>query len=427
MKPNYKLLLLSGVLCCANIRMASAQKAYTLDECVQKALTNNVRVKNAQNELAMAQEDSKEAFTKYFPSVSAAAGGFISDKGLAKMELAPGMSMTMLKNGVTGSVTAALPLFTGGQIVNGNKLAHTGEEVKRLQMNLSEKEVELTVQRYFWQCVVLEEKLKTISEVEQQLGSILKDVQASVEAGLTTKNDLLQVELKQNETLSGKLQVQNSLALSKDMLAQYMGCADDSIRIVSPVLYTALTPPDSLRCDHQAVLLQTDEFALLQQNIKASELQYKMTLGKNMPSVAIGGGYAYHNFLEKDHPFWVGFATVNVPITGWWGGSHALRKQKLQLENARNNLTDQSEMLVIRMQYVWNELNDAYQQTQIARLSIGKSEENLRMNQDFYDAGTSTMTDLLQAQTIYQQSRDQYVEACMQYELKKREYIQITR
>ena len=123
----------------------------------------------------------------------------------------------------------------------------------------------------------------------------------------------------------------------------------------------------------------------------------------------------------------MGFATVNVPITGWWGGSHALRKQKLQLENARNSLTDQSEMLVIRMQHVWNELNDAYQQTQIARLSIGKSEENLRMNQDFYDAGTSTMTDLLQAQTIYQQSRDQYVEACMQYELKKREYIQITR
>ena len=80
MKPNYKLLLLSGVLCCANIRMASAQKAYTLDECVQKALTNNVRVKNAQNELAMAQEDSKEAYTKYFPRVSAAAGGFISDK-----------------------------------------------------------------------------------------------------------------------------------------------------------------------------------------------------------------------------------------------------------------------------------------------------------------------------------------------------------
>lgn len=427
MKPKYKLLLLTGVLCCVHICTVSAQKAYTLDECVQKALVNNVRIKNARNELSMAQEDSKEAFTKYFPSVSAAAGGFISDKGLAKMELAPGMSMTMLKNGVTAGVTAALPLFTGGQIVNGNKLAQTGEEVKRLQVNLSEKEVELTVQRYFWQCVVLEEKLNTIAEVEQQLGNILKDVQASVEAGLTTKNDLLQVELKQNETLSGKLQVQNSLALSKEMLAQYMGCMGDSMQIVSPVLYTALGSPDSLYCDHQAALLQTDEFALLQQNIKASELQYKMTLGKNMPSVAIGGGYAYHNFLEKDHPFWVGFATVNVPITGWWGGSHALRKQKIQLENARNNLTDQSQMLVIRMQNVWNELNDAYQQTQIARLSIEKSEENLRMNQDFYEAGTTTMTDLLQAQTIYQQSRNQYVEACMQYELKKREYIQITR
>lgn len=426
MKQNYKVMILSGLLGVAQVCGVSAQKAYTLDECVQKALSNNVKIKNAANELSMAQEDSKEAFTKYFPSVSATAGGFISDNGLAEMEVVPGTSMTMLKNGVTAGVTAALPLFTGGQIVNGNKLAKVGVEVKRLQKNLSEKDVELTAQRYFWQCVVLKEKLKTIESVEHQLASILNDVQASVDAGLTTRNDLLQIQLKQNETLSNKMQLQNALALANDMLAQYIGCAGDSVDVVSPVLASGQTPPDSLYCDHQAVLPRTDEYALLEQNVEASRLQYKMTVGKHMPSVAIGGGYAYHNFLEKDHPFWVGFATVSVPITDWWGGSHAMRKQKLQLENAQNTLNDQSQMLVIRMQNVWNELNDAYKQTEIARLSIEKAEENLRMNKDFYAAGTCTMTDLLQAQTLYRQSRDQYVESCMQYELKKREYIQIT-
>lgn len=35
------------------------QKAYTLDECIQAALTNNVRMKNANNELEMAKQDKK--------------------------------------------------------------------------------------------------------------------------------------------------------------------------------------------------------------------------------------------------------------------------------------------------------------------------------------------------------------------------------
>jgi outer membrane protein TolC len=58
---------------------AFGQKAYTLDECIQAALTNNVRMKNANNELEMAKQDKKKAFTNYFPSVSAAGTGFMAD------------------------------------------------------------------------------------------------------------------------------------------------------------------------------------------------------------------------------------------------------------------------------------------------------------------------------------------------------------
>lgn len=78
------------------------QKAYTLDECIQAALTNNVRMKNANNELEMAKQDKKKAFTNYFPSVSAAGTGFMADKGLMQMSLGPDMNMSMLKNGIAG-------------------------------------------------------------------------------------------------------------------------------------------------------------------------------------------------------------------------------------------------------------------------------------------------------------------------------------
>lgn len=426
MKTNRNRIIAFLLIGGACVNLAFGQKAYTLDECIQAALTNNVKMKNARNELEMARQDKKKAFTNYFPSVMASGTGFMADKGLVQMDLAPEMHMSMLKNGIAGGVSASLPLFTGGQIVNGNQLAKVGVEVKRLQQNLSDNEVTLTTEQYFWRVVTLQEKLKTLGKVETQLERILRDVEASVEAGVVTRNDLLQVQLRRNETKSSRLQLENALSISRNMLAQYTGLGSDSLAVAFSVDDRLPSRPDSLYCDPESALGLTSEYALLQQNVKASRLQYKMELGKNLPTVAIGGGYVYHNFLPEDQRFWVGFATVTVPLTGWWGGSHALKKEKLQVKNTENQLADQGELLVIRMKNAWNGVNEAYEQMKIARLSIEQATENLRLNTDYYKSGTCTMSDLLDAQTLFQQSCDKYVESYTDYELKKREYLQVT-
>lgn len=48
---------------------------------------------------------------------------------------------------------------------------------------------------------------------------------------------------------------------------------------------------------------------------------------------------------------------------------------------------------------------------EVSQLQKEQSEENLRLNSNFYHAGTATMTDVLDAQQQYQQARDQYVDA----------------
>ena len=48
----------------------AAQQVYTLDECIESALLNNARMKNAANDLASARHERKEAFTNYFPTIS---------------------------------------------------------------------------------------------------------------------------------------------------------------------------------------------------------------------------------------------------------------------------------------------------------------------------------------------------------------------
>ena len=151
-----------------------------------------------------------------------------------------------------------------------------------------------------------------------------------------------------------------------------------------------------------------------------------MAIGKNLPTVAIGGGYMYENLMDRDHTFWMGGITVSLPITGWWGGSHDIKRQKLQVRNAENRLADQSELLCIRMQNTWNAVTDAYKQVEIALESIAQASENLRLQTDYYHAGTCTMSDLLEAQVLYRQSRASDVESYAAYEVKKREYMQAT-
>lgn len=405
---------------------AQAQRLMTAEQAVSDALQNNVRMKNADNNLEAARQAKKQAFTKYFPTVSATGIGYMADKGLLEMSLAPGMEMSMMKNGIMGGVSAQLPLFTGGRILNANRLADVGVETSRQQRRMSHNEVVLTAETYFWQAVMLKEKLKTVEAVERQLDKFAKDADAAVNAGVTDRNDLLQINLKKNETRSNRITLENALTTAKRLLAQYTGHDGDSIDVSADMSGGLPPSPLQLYAEPQTALANTAEYALMEQNVEANRLKYKMTVGQNLPTVAIGGGYMYDDLMDKSHQFWIGFATVSIPLSGWWGGSHEMKKQRLAVRNAENTLQDNSQLLVIDMENKWNDMNDAYRKIGIAMESIAQAEENLRLHDDYYRAGTATMSDLLEAQTLYQNSRSAYVEAYAEYQIKKREYLQAT-
>ena len=428
----------------------SAQ-TYSLQQLKDSALHNNIAIRSAKHSIDAAQEQRRESFTKYFPTVSGTGLWFNANKGMAQTNinlsenispelgmvlaqslppealaiLGSPMSISMMKNGTIGSLMAVQPVFAGGQIINGNKLAKVGEDVSRLQLQLSENEVEKQTEQYYWQLVSLQEKMKTIEAVQTLLADINKDVDVAVRAGVAMRNDLLQVQLRQNDVESQKLKVQNGINILRLLLAQYCGL-NNSDFIIESAEYVDGSSPQVIKQDCNQALLGTTEYKLLNKQVEATNLQRKMEIGKNLPTVGVGAGYNYHNLLDNDHSFAMVFATVSVPISDWWGGSHAIKRKKIEQQKAEEQLADNSELLKIRMQNAWNNVEESHQQLQIAQRSIEQAEENLRLNRDYYRAGTSKMSDLLEAQLLYQQSLDRRTDAFANYRNKLLEYRQAT-
>lgn len=416
--------LLVTLVCSMVCGSMQSQNYLTLEQCRQMAIEHNAKMRQSKLNIAAAQEQQKEAFTKYFPTISASGMGFDANKDMLSVELQPGMEMSMLKDGITASVTAMQPVFAGGQIVNGNKLARLGVRVNQLQLEQTEDEVRRTVEQYYWQIVALREKMRTVQVVDSMLARLNTDVETSVKAGVALRNDLLQVQLKRNDVASTLLNLQSNMKLCRMLLAQYIGAdtseVEPAVRISMGIMPQS---PANLLTNHETALPTTPEYRLLQSNVEAAKLQRKITVGENLPSVAVGAGFMYNHLLDQDRSYGLVLATVNVPLSGWWGGSHAIKRSKLQMENAQISLDDNSQLLVIGMQNAWNEVENSYRQLSIACNSIEQSAENLRLNNDYYHAGISTMSDLLDAQTLYQQSRDKYVESYADYQNKVTEYL----
>ncbi|MDD6473140.1 MAG: TolC family protein [Bacteroidales bacterium] len=411
---------------------AAQAQTYTLEQCKQMAIENNRDLQKAKLDISMAKEDKASAFTKYFPSISATSMGFTGAHHLVRGTVnMPQMGITdmplsLVKNGVITEISAMQPIFAGGQIVTGNKLASIQQEVARLQYNMTEKDVLQNVTEYYWQVVSLRANLRTLNAALAQLQEVRRLTADYVNAGVTTRNDLLRVELKQQEVESQRLTVENGLQLTLLVLGQLVGAESGSFEVADN-LDTNPASPDNYFIAPDVAVLGRDEMALTQKAVDAQRLQTRMEVGKNLPTLSIGAAGMHQYLMKEGKTNLIGMASLSIPISSWWGGSHAIRKAKMARMQADYTRLDTQEKLVIDIQSAWNNLNEAYKQIGIARKSVESSDEDLRIEADSYRSGTHDLTDLLDAVTINTQCQSRLIQACATYQSRLNDYLRKTR
>lgn len=399
----------------------------SLEQCREMALGNNAAARTAANNVKMAKATSDEAFTKYFPDISASGGYFWANHDVIQYNVLNLFELGMIDKGYTAGITAVQPIFAGGQIVNGNALAHVGEQVARLRERQTDEEVYASVDKFYWKLVSLHSQKETLASLIVMLDTLAYQTQAAVDAGVILKNDFLKVELQRNDFKATMIDLDNGIALCSNLLGQYIGIG------LTPVNVTERVTPGELPefsydlwRNPQDAVLDTPAYGMLSSAVKAAKLEKKMTLGSNLPTVGLGAGWFFHNLLEENQNFGALFVSVKVPLSGWWGGSHAINKKNIAIANAQIQFEDGQEMLQIAMRDAWDNLTAAYRKMETASESITQATENLRLNRQYYDVGVSTITDLLEAQTLYKRACDQFIAAYSDYRVKDTEYMKAT-
>lgn len=430
------------------LHTAVMAQSLSLDSCKIYALENNKKLKGARLELKASEQVSKNAFTNYFPKVDAGFAAMKANKGLIEADIPamnlpvydgnpanistatqfayfPGMSLELLDYVNTGYVSAVQPLYTGGRIRNGNKLAKLGEEFSQHNLNLTTEEVLVKTEEFYWTIIALNEKRNTLLSYRALLESLLKDVQVSFEAGLIQKSDLLKVQLEMGQVEANSLKIENGISLLNQAFAQHIGIQDpDHFSIADTNM--PIQPPVSMYQKPMEALPRRDEYQMLKKAIKAEDLQKKLAMGEYMPQVAVGVQGLYLDMADNQNSYGIAFATVSVPLSGWWGGYHKIQEHKIKVDMDQNQMEENSELLLLQIDKAYKDLNESYKQIAVAEKSKSQTMEHLKVVRDNYDAGIVGTSDLLEAQAIMQKAQDALTDAKTAFKIKQALYRQVT-
>ena len=416
-------------------------------DCIDLALQNNIELKNSQLEIEKAQAVKNEARAEYFPTISAQAVAFDAmnpmisfgiednDNALVRQTLynlyaqyGPLLGLkkeySFVQNGMMINAMATEPLFAGGRIYNGNKLAKLGIEAAEYQAKIKEDEICLQTESLYWQIISLQEKITTLDQLDQLLDTLEKDLKGAIEAGLAMPTDQFKVTVKKNESQLNRKKVENGITLLKMALAQYIGI-DWQVMILTDTINLE-DSPDTYYQETSTAVAQRNESHLLDLSLQAEKLKKKMTLGEALPSLLIGGSANYHTVLENSKPNAMVFAMLQVPITDWHKTAFKLKKHKLDTEIAENTRRDLTEKMVMQTNQAWFNLEQSWLRINMAQTALSDAEANLKITQDYYEAGLVALSDLLEAQTMLKNSHDELSDSRVEYRLNLIQYKQLT-
>lgn len=422
------LLIAAAAVCDAETILLSQQ------ECRKMALSHNEEMKIASNNVAQAELDHKIARNSRLPQLSGSAMGMYvfpeTDMG--------GMSLSM-KGTWTAGLSLTQPVYVGGKILSGIRLAKLGVEATKLQQRSVRADVIADADNAYWTYIAVLEKQRMLDSMLEYINSIYTQVKNSMDVEMAISADLLRVEAKRSDFNYQLEKVKNGVEMCRISLCNIIG-VDFSTEITPSDTVVSLPVDRDISFGYDMVA-NRPEYALLQKQIDVNREQIKLIRADYLPSLALSVGYMYYGNLKlKGYadtggglmvPFTQnlkdGFASImlslSVPIWNWGEGHKKIKKQKLAVENARLDFEKNTRLMSIELRNACNNLRSSSMLVSTAEAGERDAAEALRVVTDRFEVGMCTLTDLLEAQSQWHSARSNVIEAKTQYKIYETDYL----
>lgn len=428
-----KQILMIAVLLTATL--ASGQTiSLNRDECRNMALSHSEILKKAKNELSQAELDYKIARTAYLPKFDASASA---------LYMLPDLDMMGAKMQTHGAYLAGIqltqPIYAGGKITAGRKLSDLGRNAAREQLEISRMDVINDADNAYWTYIAVRDKVALMQSYLDMMNTLFSQTEIAVDAGMAMGNDLLRITAKRSELLYQMKKAENGAELCRQALCDIIGVDFDTDIHPLDTLPECLPPVDPLYD-----ITARPEYRLLQLNVDVARQQVNMVKGDFLPTVGLSLGYSYYGNIKikgtadlgggNHQPYTQeyrdgiasGILSVSIPLFHWGEGSKKVKKAKLSVENAILDLNHNSDLLDLEVRQALTNLNDGWNMISSAKQALELADENLRVMQNRFDESMAPLTDLLDAQTQWQQARSNMIEAATQYQIYKTAWLRAT-
>lgn len=462
-----KLIISFLILTCTMSLHLHGQEVISLERAREMALEQNQNIKIADKNLQKAQAEKKATQTLYLPSLSGSATmaylsndfkediympTFVPDP--ATGQLVPNIMINPLTNqpvmgadgnpvfnmyaylplelSIKGAYMAGVnieqPLFTGGKIVTANKMAALGIEMANQNIELQKVNTIAEADQSYWLYVSVREKVRLATIAVRMLDSLVVRVKNSVKSGLVHQNELLKVQVKYNNATLDLQKAKSGLELTRMSLCRVVGLPfetkielTDTVVDYSDQLLTNFGSED---------VTQRPEYQLMSQQVAMEEEQIKLKRADFLPTVGVSAGYSYLGGIEFGDQNMTnkGFnimGSVKIPLFHWGEGIQKIRSSNLSKEIKELELDRNSQLLQLEIEQSKYNLQDAFLRIKMAEKALSQSDENLRLSKNNYELGAELMTDLLIAQTQWQQAFSDLIEAKTDFKVKETQYLRV--
>ena len=418
----------------------------TLDSCLVLARRNNADIRISQLDVERARAVKNQAFTHFFPQLQLNGMGYVAARPMISFALEDIRSndmrdlleaiynvfseetdvndrLELMKHGFSASVVAVQPIFTGGRILNGNRLAALGEEAASLQAKIKMRDVLEDVESTYYLVVGLKEKEAAVVAAMTLIDSLERVAESALANGLATRADILQISLKRNEINAKRQQLASGIRMSRRLLCNQIGIGySDSVDFGGDSLLKMHPTVVELSGSH---LLQQEshrpESRLLQINVESQKLLKKMTKGETRPQLALVGIGYYGNAVRNDLSVnaVAGFS-LNVPLTDWWGTAHKMKEHNIRIEQAQMAETHFGELMTLEEEKAYNDMVDACMLMRSDSAALQLARENYRLAEINYAAGVTTVSEVLQAHALLLQAENAVTDRRVTYLVARR-------